>query len=139
MRYRSKLDTLTSLILLLPVMSSIFRLTSVFLASYTINWSEIYFLLFYMCILIFLYISIYYEITKDTLIVSNLFLKTHLPISTIKKVSKTRTFLSAPALSLDRIKIECHKKSIVISPERREQFLSKLSEINPQIKITLNK
>ncbi|MGI4993654.1 PH domain-containing protein [Halobacteriovorax sp. GFR7] len=90
-----------------------------------------------MSILVFLYLSIFYEIKDDELIISNLFLKSHIPISSIKKITKTRTFMSAPALSLDRIKIECHKISYVISPVNRAQFISQLQKINSQIKINL--
>ncbi|WP_419173065.1 PH domain-containing protein [Halobacteriovorax sp.] len=135
MRYRSKLDFLTSLIILLPVIGSIFRLASLFLASQAINWNEISFILIYLGILVFLYLSIYYEIQKNDLVISNLYFKSHIPISSIKKISKTRTFMAAPALSIDRMKIESHKKSVVISPKNRKEFLAKLSETNPQIKI----
>jgi hypothetical protein len=49
------------------------------------------------------------------------------PLRQIQKISRTRSALSSPALSLDRLKIDYSDvKSIMISPEDRERFLADL-------------
>jgi len=49
------------------------------------------------------------------------------PIAEISSVTPTRSILSAPALSLDRLRIEYSRgKVVVISPEDRERFLKDL-------------
>lgn len=49
------------------------------------------------------------------------------PLRQISRISSTRSALSSPALSLDRIKIDySDARSIMISPEDRERFLADL-------------
>jgi hypothetical protein len=49
------------------------------------------------------------------------------PLRQIQRVSRTRSALSSPALSLERLKIDySDSKSIMISPEDRERFLADL-------------
>lgn len=58
------------------------------------------------------------------------------PIQKIKSIRKTKTWLSSPACSLDRIEISYNKyDSIVISPMRIKEFLGSLHAINPSIKV----
>ncbi len=58
------------------------------------------------------------------------------PIPKIKSIRKTKTWLSSPACSMDRIKISYNKyDSIVISPMRLKDFLESLHAINPSIKV----
>ncbi|QGG47695.1 hypothetical protein FTV88_1595 [Heliorestis convoluta] len=55
----------------------------------------------------------------------------------IQRVRKIRTFQSGPALSIERLEI-IHGEpanSIFISPEYREDFVSKLKQRCPQMKI----
>ena len=55
-------------------------------------------------------------------------------ISTIKSIEPTHTILGAPASSLDRLRISYNKyDEVVISPRRKEEFISQLQSINPQI------
>lgn len=58
------------------------------------------------------------------------------PIQKIKSIKKTKTWLSSPACSLDRIEISYNKyDSIVISPMNLDGFISDLNAINPSIKV----
>ncbi len=59
-------------------------------------------------------------------------------IRTIKKIEKTRTILSAPAASLDRIIIYYNRyDEIVLSPKDKEQFIADLQKENPSIEVNL--
>lgn len=52
------------------------------------------------------------------------------PINQIKEIRPTRSMLSSPALSLDRLEIRYGDlSSIIISPLHREQFLTELETL----------
>jgi len=56
-------------------------------------------------------------------------------IETIKEVSNTKTLISSPAPSFDRIAIKYGKFSeIIISPRDKKAFVNDLLKINPTIK-----
>lgn len=57
-------------------------------------------------------------------------------IQEIVSVRKTRTILSSPALSLDRIAVTSVKgRILIISPKQRVEFVKALLIINPNIKV----
>ena len=56
-------------------------------------------------------------------------------ISTISEISKTKSWLSAPANSLNRLAIKSRDKMLVmVSPEDQKGFIESLKAINPDIK-----
>ena len=73
----------------------------------------------------------YYVVDDDVLKIHSIFLKWEIPLSSIETIEKTSDALSAPALSLDRIKIEYKKagihKSIMVSPRNHTEFIKKIS------------
>ncbi|MFD1848889.1 PH domain-containing protein [Oceanobacillus bengalensis] len=58
-------------------------------------------------------------------------------IQDIQQVVKSKLPFSSPALSLERIQINCASKydQVTISPENQQVFIEKLLEINPDIAI----
>lgn len=76
-----------------------------------------------------------YEIDGEKLIVRTGFkLSTSCDVCQIKSVTKTRTLLSAPALSFDRLEIKLKGgEFIVVSPRKKQAFVEHLQSINPQI------
>ena len=55
-----------------------------------------------------------------------------------KKIEKTNSILSSPALSLDRIAIKFNKfDEVYISPKEKQAFVDDLIKINPAIEIKL--
>lgn len=78
--------------------------------------------------------SIKYVIDDDRLTVSCLWIFTDsFAISKIESLRTTHTFLSAPAASLDRIEIKCGRRSVIVSPLKRKEFINHLCRINPDI------
>ena len=75
---------------------------------------------------------VYYEITVSHLLIRSGWLKFQILLSTIDMVRPTRNPLSAPAWSLDRLRIDYkkhHKSRIaLISPEDKSRFLRELTE-----------
>lgn len=55
-------------------------------------------------------------------------------IQSIRKIEDTRSVLSSPALSLDRIEIFYNKfDSVMVSPENKAEFVAELQRIKPSI------
>lgn len=96
-------------------------------------------LLLYASIL-YLMVSIKYEINESQLIIHQAMGKMVIDINTVKSIEPTHTILSAPASSLDRLRISYNKyDDVVISPRRKEEFIQHLLSINPQIELVEKK
>ncbi|MBP5571023.1 MAG: PH domain-containing protein [Prevotella sp.] len=90
-------------------------------------------LLIYVSVL-YLLVAIKYEINESQLIIHQAMGKMVIDISAIKSIEPTHTILSAPAGSLDRLRISYNKyDEIIISPRRKEEFIRQLQSINPNI------
>ena len=90
-------------------------------------------LLLYVSV-VYLMVSIKYEINESQLIIHQAMGKMVIDINTVKSIEPTHTILSAPASSLDRLRINYNKyDDIVISPRRKEEFIRQLQTINPNI------
>lgn len=75
---------------------------------------------------------VYYEITASHLLIRSGCLKFQIPLSTIEMVRPTRNPLSAPAWSLDRLRIDYKRNNkpriALISPEDKSRFLRELTQ-----------
>lgn len=88
------------------------------------------------------FLSIYYRIDGDRLVVYSFFIPTAYPVGKIKEIKPTKSVLSSPATSLaHRLAItftdrKTLKSSIplVISPVRQDEFIRQLLAVNPEIK-----
>ena len=66
-----------------------------------------------------------YVVSADELTIHNGFYKIDIPKTSIKSVKDSRSIISSPALSLDRIEIAYgENKSILISPKNKAGFLT---------------
>jgi transglutaminase-like putative cysteine protease len=79
--------------------------------------------------------STYYQIEGDTLVIRSAFITWRVPIREIRSVTPTRSPISSPALSIDRLRIEYGPKWILISPADREGFIATLRSVNPAITV----
>lgn len=91
--------------------------------------------------LVYLMVSIKYEINDSQLIIHQTMGKMIIDINTIKSIEPTHTIISSsPAASLDRLRISYNKyDDVVISPRRKEEFIQHLLSINPQIELVEKK
>ena len=72
----------------------------------------------------------YYEIIGTDLLVRSGPLKWTIPIAEIREITPSRNIMSAPALSLDRLKIRFGKRVFVlVSPEDKDGFLRAIREV----------
>ena len=71
--------------------------------------------------------STYYVLSDEQLFAKCGPFKWTIPLAKIESVRRTRSILSGPALSYDRVQIRFGRfRSVLISPERRDQFLVEL-------------
>ncbi|WP_396210571.1 PH domain-containing protein [Flavobacterium sp.] len=86
------------------------------------------------------FFTTYYEIQENVLFVSMFFYKTKIKISEIRIIKYSNSIIKTnfykPGFHHKGIEIVYHKyDDIFISPEKREQFIAKLLDINPNITI----
>lgn len=77
--------------------------------------------------------STYYQIDGHTLVIRSSVFSWRVPIGEIRSITPTRSALSSPALSLDRLRIEYGDKAIMVSPEDPKRFIEALRAKNPSI------
>jgi hypothetical protein len=77
--------------------------------------------------------STYYLIDAGTLVIRSSMFTWRVPIAEIRSITPTRSALSSPALSLDRLRIEYGRKAIMVSPEDPKRFIEALRTKNPSI------
>lgn len=87
-----------------------------------------------------LFYTTYYEIRENSLIISMFFYKTKIKISEIRTIKYSNSIIKTnfykPGFHHKGIEIMYHKyDDIFISPEKRDQFIAQLLEINPNIEI----
>ncbi|MGP4848813.1 PH domain-containing protein, partial [Marinobacter sp. 1Y8] len=76
-----------------------------------------------------------YTLTNDQLQVDSGFSVQKIELTDITYIMPTRSMSSAPALSLDRIKISYQDEEILISPKDKPRFYREIQARNPRIVI----
>lgn len=129
MIYYSKIDLWLVIVLLLGLSPAILPL------FWDFDWISFLIDVAVVVFLVEMFRHTKYVIDGDQLIVKTGFLLSEsCDIHQILSVKRTRTFLSAPALSLDRLRIDVKGgKLFVISPRRKKEFVEHLLKINPEI------
>jgi hypothetical protein len=130
--YKSKIDWWLGLVLVYPIFRSVASI---------IEGEWIGYIGIVVCLLFIVFISksTRYIITENLLIVKCMFIvNDRIEISKIRKVEKTNSILSAPALSLDRIAIKFNKfDEVYVSPKDKHAFVDELLNLNPDIEIKI--
>jgi hypothetical protein len=70
---------------------------------------------------------LYYRLETAALLVRYGLVRQRIPYAAITSVRPTRNPLSSPALSLRRLRVDYGRSFIMISPERRDEFLTALA------------
>jgi hypothetical protein len=140
MQFKSAFSTFNIIILLIPAL--LVLTISVFTEedSQLIIFPPLGIFTLLFLIITVLYFTTYYEIQKEVLIISMFFYKTKIKISEIRTLkysnSIIKTNLYKPGFHEKGIEIMYHEyDDIFISPEKRDQFIAQLLEINPNIEI----
>jgi hypothetical protein len=80
-----------------------------------------------------------YEITRTELVARSGFMRWRVPLADIQEVRPTRSAASAPAWSLDRLRVEYLKggrtRVLLVSPEDKRAFLRDLADAAPGLEL----
>lgn len=74
------------------------------------------------------FLNTYYDVDRDTLTVRSGPFRWRVPLDAIDSVKPTRSPLSSPALSLDRLDIRYGKRRIMVSPADKHGFLKAIGQ-----------
>lgn len=131
--YKSKIDWWLGLLLVYPIYLSV---ASLIKEQWIYGFAG---LAFVIGVVLFVSKTTRYIINDTQLIVKSLWIVNNtIDISKIRKVEKTNSILSSPALSLDRIALYYNKyDEVYISPKEKQDFLNNLLEINPNIEVKI--
>lgn len=80
----------------------------------------------------------FYTFTNDNKlkIKSGVFYNREIYIKSIRKIRPTKNRRASPALSSDRLEISYNRYGrVVVSPNRKSEFIRDLKEVNPRIRI----
>lgn len=127
--FKSKVDFIIILLIgillfvpIIPLMISDFSLTVII----------IYVVIFLL--IIKLLFSISYDVDEKTLVIKYLFFFSEkIYIDEIISIMPTRSMLSAPAASFDRLQITLNSKIVIISPRNKNKFVDLCCTYNPNI------
>lgn len=103
---------------------------------YAFSWTIVVIVASILFFALYTIFDISYIINGNTLTVKCGFLsKTKYNINEISKIKKTKSFLSSPASSMDRIAIYFiqQRTPLIISPKNKVDFIKNLKAINPHI------
>jgi uncharacterized membrane protein YdbT with pleckstrin-like domain len=121
--YKSAVDLwlklMTAGILILPI--------GISLIIGSLNWPGILICGLTAAFILWLYLATKYVITDETLIIHGGVIKVNIPLQEITSVTDSRSVMSSPAFSLDRLEIKYGAdKMILISPKDKARFLADL-------------
>lgn len=132
--YRSKVD---SWLLILILVAWGIPLTLIVVNEFSaVKFSIVSFMLIFTLLLLF---GIKYTIEGKVLRVHySFFYSERINIDEITEIVNTHTLLSAPAASLDRVKITYGKKYVILSPKDKQMFVKQLCDMSAnQIRVNI--
>lgn len=128
--YRSKVDKWLPILLfsLLGAMGTFFVAVRV--------WLGVAIVMAVLAFILQFFLNTRYTLTADKLLITcGWFYKKEVPLLNIRKIMRTKSLLSAPALSADKLLIFYDRQQVMISPENQEAFLLEIKQLNPRINI----
>ncbi len=130
MYFPSKKDSLFRIIIIGSALISILP------GLITLDWITLLILFPIGVVLLWLWFRTGYLIDGEQLKIKFGPFKKTISIHSIRKLTKTKSLLSSPALSMNRIEIMYNNYDIVyISPEYENEFIHFLQEVNPNMEI----
>lgn len=129
--YRSKIDTRLGMILGGVPFASAFAAWQLVHAPVPGRWIiAVPILVLGVCLPLSILFFTHYRITDEVLRIRSGLFTWKVPVRAISGVESTHDPVSSPALSLDRIRIECGPaKSVLISPVNKDDFLRDLRQL----------
>lgn len=130
--FKSKIDWWLGLPLLYPIFLSV---TSIIEGK----WIGYLLLISIVLFVVFISKSTKYVVNENQLVVKCMFIvNAKIEISTIRKIEKSNSILSSPALSMDRIAVRYNKyDEIYLSPKEKQLFIDELVKRNSAIEVLI--
>ena len=137
MIHKTKIDRWIAAVLIgIPGIMLLLSIIVFISADATAGFISLFSLIFVLVIYLLLVYPVYYETTVDFLIIRFGVIRYKINYSDINSVKPSRSLLSSPALSLDRLKID-HGKAMptLISPVDKKIFLEDLLSYASHLKL----
>jgi hypothetical protein len=80
----------------------------------------------------------WYGLDETSLVVRSGPMRMEILLATIRAIRPTRSMLSAPALSLDRLEIQCDRGGVVVSPLDKAGFIQAIQARAPHVRVEGN-
>jgi hypothetical protein len=130
--FTSKIDWWFGLVLLYPMYRSIIGMING-------DWLGYLGIVLVAAVIVFFSKTTQYIINDAQLVIKCMFIVNEkIDIEKIRKIEKTSSILSSPALSMDRIAVKYNKfDEIYISPKEKQLFVDELLLINPTIEVAI--
>jgi hypothetical protein len=130
--FTSKIDWWFGLVLLYPIYRSIIGMING-------DWLGYVGIVLIAVLIVFFSKTTQYIVNDTQLVIQCMFIVNEkIDIEKIRKIEKTSSILSSPALSLDRIAIKYNTyDEIYISPKEKQLFIDELLLINPTIEVAI--
>ncbi len=137
--YKAKVDTWLIIMVIVVLISMYFPLFTASPAEWGVLWVDWVISILVTWFVLDTLFCTRYTIDGEKLKVRCSIIRKSCRIDAITEIRKTRTWLSSPAPSLDRIQIRYGKYDMmIISPLEKEKFIAHLCELNPRIKVVKN-
>ena len=125
--YNSKIDTWLAVVLIFAAFIPVFLVLPIGLLTHKYTILPVSILP--MALMSLLVFPLKYEIGQRELRIRSGFIRYQVPFTEIREVTPTRSPISSPALSLDRLRIQYGRRAIMISPDDKYAFLEDLARV----------
>jgi hypothetical protein len=133
-RFPSKVDTWLAVLLVGLILSSLAVPIVLYATGDPQAWIGLLSTALIMVILGGLVFPLYYELEDDALLIRFGMVRSRVPYAEIRRVVPSRSMLSSPALSLDRLHVDAGSSlGPLISPRDKSGFLDALATKAPQL------
>ncbi len=133
-RFRSKVDTWLAVVLTLALLTTIATPIALYAAGDPQAWTGLVAVAFVLLIVGGLLFPLYYELEDEALLIRSGLVRTRVRYAEIERVVPSRSWLSAPALSLDRMHVDAgNPLGPLISPADEDGFLTALAAKTPHL------
>ena len=133
LRFRSRIDPWRGGVILLGILLSVALAIGLLLQKGIASLALVPLMAAWLSL--WLLVETWYGIDDKELIVQYGPFRTSVPISNIRAIRPTRTIVSAPALSLDRLEVIHSTGTLVISPSDKVNFIRALKARNAAVEI----
>ena len=137
MRFASKINVWLLAVLAISVAGCAFAIWTVGMQRSAVGLVALVLIAVFSCVLpLWMVLGTHYEFTASDLHIQSGPFRWRVPLEQVRAASRSRSVLSAPALSLDRLRISYGRAgSILISPRNKLQFLEELQRRCPGIEV----